>query len=259
MEKLEEKKRRELVNQSKSGRDYASKEGNRFKRRLKCSLPNNSSAYENIDMNKLFKKDILEAKIQVKGETDAYEVIISFGDVLYELKRVLKERNCPLKLNVILRAVIRAFDRNDVYIHCSCEDFKYRFNFFATIDRYNAGDPEMRPTDETNPEGDLGSCCKHGLLVLNKQIWIIKVASVINNYIRYMRLRNPRMYEKFIAPAIFDKGEEPSEEPRETGREARQLSFFDDNAEEEETPEQPVNNKVEQGEEEEVEDDETNS
>lgn len=259
MAKLEEKKRRELVNQSKSGRDYASKEGNRFKRRLKCSLPGNSSAYENIDMNKLFKKDILEAKINVVGETDTYEVIISFAEVLEELKKLLKERKTTLKLNIVLRAVIRAFDRNDVYIHCSCPDFQYRFNYWATIDRYNSGDPEMRPTDETNPHGDLGSCCKHGLLVLNKQIWIIKVASVINNYIRYMRLRNPRMYDKFIAPAIFDKGSEPIETPEETGRDSRQISFFDDNANEEETNEQPVNNKENEGDSEEVEEDETNS
>lgn len=260
MVKIEEKKRRELVNQSKSGREYKSKEGNRFKRRLKCSLPSNSSAYENIDMDKLFKKDILEAKINVVGETDTYEVIISFADILEELRKLLKERNTSaLKLNIILRAVIRAFDKNDVYIHCSCPDFQYRFSYWATIDRYNSGDPEMRPTQETNPHGDLGSCCKHGLLVLNKQIWIIKVASVINNYIRYMRLRNPRMYEKFIAPAIFVDGIEPDDTPRETGRAQRQISMFDDNIEEPETNEKPVDNKEIDGEEEEVDNDQTNS
>ena len=257
MAKLEEKKRRELVNQSKGGRDYVSKEGNRFKRRLKCSLPGNSSAYENIDMNKLFKEDILEAKINVKGETDTYEVIISFQDVLEELRKLIEERGTGLKLNMVVRAVIRAFDRNDVYIHCSCPDFKYRFRFWATIDRYNAGDIEMRPTDETNPHGDLGSCCKHALLVLNKQIWIIKVASVINNYIRYMRLRNVRLYDKFIAPAIFGKKGEPEQEA-EPKVDDRQISFFDKDTEQEETPEQPVDNQQEQGDSEEGLDDETN-
>ena len=173
---------------------------------------------------------------------------------------MLKERNTSaLKLNIILRAVIRAFDKNDVYIHCSCPDFQYRFSYWATVDRYNSGDPEMRPTQETNPHGDLGSCCKHGLLVLNKQIWIIKVASVINNYIRYMRLRNPRMYEKFIAPAIFVDGIEPDDTPRETGRAQGQISMFDDNIEEPETNEKPVDNKEIDGEEEEVDDDQTNS
>lgn len=264
MTKLEEKKRRELVNQSKSGRNYASKEGNRFKRRLKCRLPSNSSAYENIDMDKLFKKDILEANINVVGETGTYEVIISFADVLAELQKLLKERNTTaLKLNIILRAVIRAFDRNDVFIHCSCEDFQYRFNFWATVDHYNAGDLEMRPTDETNPHGDLGSCCKHGLLVLNKQTWIIKVASVINNYIRYMRLRNPRLYQKFIYPAIFPDGNEPDDTPRDSGRDERQMSMFDDYTEEPETPEQTGENDVEQQDnidnKEEEKDNETNS
>lgn len=229
MAKLEERKRRELVNQSKSNP--------RFKRRLKCKLPANSSAYENIDMNKLFKEDILEAKINVIGETDTYEIIVSFQDVLAELKEIIKEKGPNIKLNMILRAVIRAFDRNDVYIHCSCPDFKYRFNYWATIERYNSGDPELRPTDQTNPDGQLGSCCKHVLLILNKQVWIIKVASVINNYIRYMKKRNQRLYDKFIAPAIFVEPEEQEIEEPESNEDERQLTLFDDNPEDEETNE----------------------
>ncbi len=33
----------------------------------------------------------------------------------------------------------------------------------------------------------------------------MKVASVINNYIKYMREHRPNMYQKVIYPAIFDK------------------------------------------------------
>lgn len=216
MERIDEVKRNQLVSQSRRNA--------RFQRRLKCQLPTGSRAFDDVDVNKLFKQDVLETVIEVKGETDYYDVILSFTGVIDNLKQIISDRG-KLDLNAVMRAISKAFATNDVYLHCSCPDFKYRFRYWATVDRYNAGDIEMRPTNITNPNGDLGSCCKHCLLLLNKQSWIIKTASVINNYIRLLKVRNPRLYSKIIEPVLFGEKEiEPPEKPVDD----RQISIFDD-------------------------------
>lgn len=207
-----------------------SRNNKRFKKRLNSRISTNSNDYNKIDMNKLFKQDILEVVIPVHGETDDYLVIISFEGVLKNLKESLSNNN-ELNLRTIIRAITRAYSNEDIYIHCSCPDFKYRFNYWSTINRYNAMDPEMRPSDITNPDDNLGSCCKHCLLVLNRSAWILKVASVINNYIRYMKLRNRRLYDSIIYPALYDEDMEiEPDEPIEN-----QISMFDPPEEEETT------------------------
>ena len=168
-------------------------------------------------MNKLFKDDILTTDVQVKGETDTYVVKISFGgflELLYDQLKVTNEFN----LKAVTRALINGFNRDDVYIHCSCPDWQYRFAYFATKNNINSGDAENRPSDTTNPNDMLGSACKHVLLVLSNTSWLLKVASVIHNYVNYMEKHHERLYQKIIYPAIWKK---EYEEPE-------QLSLFDD-------------------------------
>lgn len=88
----------------------------------------------------------------------------------------------------------------------------YRFHYWATIEKYNNGEPELRPADETNPDNELGAGCKHVLLVLGNTSWIIKASSVIMNYIKYIEQHQPRLYQKIIYPAIYNKQyEEPTQ------------------------------------------------
>lgn len=96
-----------------------------------------------------------------------------------------------------------------VVLH-NCPDFRYRFNYYATRNQINSGAPETRPSKITNPNDTLGSGCKHILLVLNNTSWIIRVARVIINYIRYMEKHYPKMYYDIMYPAIYGKKyEEP--------------------------------------------------
>ena len=82
--------------------------------------------------------------------------------------------------------------------------------YFATKKDINSGTPELRPSKITNPDDDLGDGCKHSLLVLSNTGWIIKTASVINNYIKYMEKNQKRLYADIIYPAIYGKKyEEP--------------------------------------------------
>ena len=86
----------------------------------------------------------------------------------------------------------------------------YRFRYFATRNDFVTGAPETRPSDITNPKDTLGSGCKHILLVLNNNSWILRVARVIANYINYMEQHYQKLYATIIYPAIYGKEyEEP--------------------------------------------------
>ena len=210
MELLEVKKN-QLVSRSRSNP--------RFNRRLRSKISSNTKDYQTIDMNKLFKKDILEVGLPVRGETDNYIVTISYEGVVSTLKQELKTQK--LELRTIIKALITNLNRQDIYANCTCPDFSYRMNYWSTVHRFNANNPEMRPSKITNPDDNLGSMCKHGLLILNNTGWILKVASVINNYIKFIKVRNRDLYDKIIFPALYDVA--PIEEPEIKN----QTSLFD--------------------------------
>lgn len=160
-------------------------------------------------MNKLFKDNILDVNIEVIGETDTYIVTISFGGFLDNLHDELK-KDSTIDLRKISRALTRSFNSDNVYVHCNCPDWQYRFSYWMTVMDVNSGDPENRPSNITNPDNTKGSGCKHVLRVLSNNTWIIKVASVINNYIMYMEKHMQNLYADIIYPAIYQKEyEEP--------------------------------------------------
>jgi hypothetical protein len=201
MQFLTEDKRQSLINKSKT----SEKGKKRFDRRNKSRVANTVKSFNSIDMNKLFKEDILTVNIPVNGETDDYIVRITFGGFLELLQDQLDPER-ELNFRDVARAAIIGFNRDDVFIHCSCPDFKYRFNYYATRNNINSGVPETRPSKITNPNDSLGSACKHVLLILNNTSWIIRVARVIVNYIKYMQSHYEKLYADIIYPAIY--GEE---------------------------------------------------
>ena len=212
--RLTEASRANLLSKSKS-----SKKGfERFKKRVKSRVANSVKQYNAIDMNKLFKDNILTVDINVKGETDEYTVKMSFGGFLGLLRDQI-ERFEKFDLKAVTRALINGFNKDDVYIHCSCPDWAYRYAYFATKNKINSGDPETRASNITNPNDELGSACKHVLLVLSNTSWILKVASTIYNYVNYMEKHYKKLYADIIYPAIYGK---KYEEPV-------QLDIFDDN------------------------------
>ena len=214
---LIEDSRAKLIGQSKSSQ----KGMQRYNRRVKSRVANTVKQYNSIDMNKLFKEDILTVNINVNGETDDYIVRISFGGFSDLIQEEIKRGGDKLDLRTIIRAWVKGFNQEDVYVWCSCDDFRYRFHAWATKNDYNSGLPEFRPALITNPDNSLGSACKHVLLVLNNNAWIIKVASVINNYIKYMAKNYEKLYADIIYPSVYGK--------KYTG--AVQTKMFDDEKE----------------------------
>lgn len=212
---LLEDKRNQLLSRSKTGDSYSIwnqfKGKNRYQRRLYSRLASSVKNFNSIDMNKLFKDDVLDVDIDVKGETDVYVVRISFAGFLDELHNFLKAGH-ELDRKIISKALVRAFNADDVYINCTCPDFRYRGKYWATKNNILIGAPETRPSDITNPDDTKGPGCKHINLALSDSSWLIKVSSVIYNYIEYMREHDERLYQKYIYPAIYQKPYEPEDE-----------------------------------------------
>lgn len=191
---------------------------NRYARRKKSKIAPSIKHFNNINMNKFFKTDILDLLIDVKGETNIYQVRISFVGVLIEIQNELQRRGLDkIDRKCILRALTKAFNSEDVYINCTCPDFRYRFKYWATKNNLLIGDPENRPSDITNPHNDKGPGCKHIILCLSDASWLIKIASVIYNYADYMEKHDERLFQRYIYPALYGKEYDN-----------RQLSIFDD-------------------------------
>lgn len=210
---LTEASRNSLLTKSKT----SIKGRQRYNRRNKSKVANSVKQFNSIDMDKLFKQDILTVNVAVNGETDDYVVRISFGGFLEILHDEIERNNGKLELKPITRALITGFNKDDVFIGCTCPDFYYRFGYWTTRNGVSSIDPQNIPSNITNPSDKLGSGCKHVLLVLSNNSWLIKCASVINNYVRYMEQHYPKLYADVIYPAIYKK---PYEEPV-------QLSLFD--------------------------------
>ena len=212
-----------MISRSKASDKYKdqSKGKNRYQRRLHSKITNSVKEMNSIDMNSLFKDDKLDVQIKVQGETDDYIIRISFFDFLEKLHEQLQKFNDKLSLTVVTKALTSAFNGDNVYIHCTCPDWKYRMAFYATKNDINSGEPELRPSDITNPNDTKGPGCKHVMLAISNNTWLIRLASTVYNYIRYMEKHYQKQYADIIYPAIYQK---PYEDEV-------QLDFTDNNLE----------------------------
>ena len=139
------------------------------------------------------------------GETDSYLVTISFKGFLDYLHKELAKVDNKLSLRVVIRALLDGINSDDVYMRCSCPDYQYRMAYWASRTDTIVGDKETRPSNITNPNNKLGSGCKHLMLVLSNTSWMIKLGSVIFNYINYMERNYKKLYADVIYPAVYDK------------------------------------------------------
>lgn len=229
---LLELNRNQLINKSKNSDNYkdTSKGKNRWERRNRSRIDRRVDQYNKIDMNTFFKKDELKVGINVHGETDDYIVTIRFNGALRAISDEIKRNNDKLEFKCVLIALQRTFNTGDVFVDCTCKDFIYRGKFWATKKGYNAGQPEIRASDITNPKDTKGAGCKHINLVIGNIDWVMKIASVINNYIHYMEEHYQRLYADVIFPRLFNM----------PYQRAVQLSLFDTGSNELDSPESEI-------------------
>lgn len=204
---LQEMNRQQLLAKSRKSKKYAKsnqqKGANRYERRLKSQISASVRDYNIIDMNLFFKRDILTFSIPVKGETDSYMVSIEIHDVLREMQRQIRSNKGKLEFKVVLTSLSTVLNLGDVYTGCTCPDAVYRQAYWQTKNNYKAGYKEIRPSDKTNPRDELGAGCKHVNLVISNLSWMYKVASVINNYIKFSRDKLQKNYIDYIFPKVY--------------------------------------------------------
>lgn len=201
---------------NKRGDDYVwdqSKGKNRYERRVHSKLGTSVNQLNRINMDKLFKEDILDINLEVHGETDNYTVRISFGGFLAQLHKLLGQTDDgQLELRLITKALVKAFNSENVYVRCNCPDFRYRQAYWLSKNDAIAGQKEDRPSNITNPNDTKGSGCKHIAIALANTTWLIRTGNVIRNYVGYMEKHYPQLYANVIYPAIYEKEyEEPTQ------------------------------------------------
>ena len=205
---LLEANRTSLITQSRSVGLYKNKERgkNRFERKKYSKIANAVKAYNEIDMNSLFKQDILIVKIPVVGENDEYTVTIKVEGVVNEIQKNIKNNGNKLEYRTIIQALTKVFNTADVYIKCSCPDAKYRFAHWNIVHNVSVDDSASDPGPGkgiANPDDDKGRGCKHMLLVLANGDWMMKVASVINNYCHFLSEKKPEAFLKLVFPKLY--------------------------------------------------------
>lgn len=168
---LLEIKRRELLQKSRFQSPA------RFARRLNYK----PKIMTNINLHRLLDEDVVECYIPI-GD---YVCTIVFGYVIENIVMELNTMTNPkIDLQLVIRSLSRAYDESDILVNCSCPDYKYRFQYWASKYGYQAGQYQVVATKITNPKDSIGSVCKHLLALLNNKTWLVKVASVVNNFFR---------------------------------------------------------------------------
>ena len=217
--KLTEATRVQLVSQSRNMGQYkdTSRGKTRLDRKKYSKLANAVKNYNEIDMNKLFKQDILQVNVPVVGESDEYTVTIKIEGVVAEIQKNIKNNGNKLEFRTVIQAVTKVFNTTDVYVKCTCPDFKYRFAHWNIIKNVSVDDSASDPGPGkgiANPKDDKGRGCKHILLVLSNGAWMMKVASVIQNYCHFLSEKKPEAFLKLVFPKLYGV---PADEAAENG------------------------------------------
>ncbi|MBO7078960.1 MAG: SWIM zinc finger family protein [Bacilli bacterium] len=169
---LFEDTRNQLINKSKSADLYkgvnTGRGKNRFERRVYSKIANQVKSYNEIDMNKLFKSDLLEVNIPVIGETDQYSVTLSFDGVIAEIARNIKSNHNKFEYRTVLQALTKIFNTTNIKVKCTCKDFKYRYQHQLIVNNNSVDGTDKDPgPGRTGMANTQGKGCKHILAVLN--------------------------------------------------------------------------------------------
>ena len=200
---LQEKSRSDLLSKSMTAKPTKAYNTTRFERRKLQTMKTSSSIFNKLDMNSVFKSDALSLEIPVEGETDTYTVTILFDGICKDIQRELKKNDYNLEFKVIYKAIVRAIKNQNMFIVCTCKDYKFRFQYIATKERYNALQAQLVPATQTNPNNDQGAGCKHILKVLDDLSWAMQLATALNNYILYMKKNKQKLFNDIMFRSIY--------------------------------------------------------
>ena len=200
---LQEKSRSDLLSKSMTAKPTKAYNTTRFERRKLQTMKTSSNIFNKLDMNSVFKSDALSLEIPVEGETNTYTVTILFDGICKDIQRELKKNDYNLEFKVIYKAIVRAIKNQNMFIGCTCKDYKFRFQYIATKERYNALQAQLVPATQTNPNNDQGAGCKHILKVLDDLSWAMQLATALNNYILYMKKNKQKLFNDIMFRSIY--------------------------------------------------------
>lgn len=191
----------------------ARKEAFKFERTSEIVEKTNLTKIKNIIQRIIDAEEIPSPETYKKYKTNGYPNFTKCFSTWKELSNYFNLNHKIIKIERIIVEDTPVYDISvkdyhnfvvdaGVVLH-NCEDWQYRHAYWATQNNYNSGSPEIRVSDITNPNDTKGSGCKHIMLVLSNMDWIMKVCSVINNYIKYARQFMQRLYADYIFPQIY--------------------------------------------------------
>jgi len=110
-----------------------------------------------------FLNDWLVVTVDINGNGSTYKDSIAFAKILSDLidnAKIDSTHNVNSKL--IQKTLKSSLDKHDIYIDCTCDDFKYRYAYFATQGKFKWGKLQNSNGKKIrNPNNDIGSMCKH--------------------------------------------------------------------------------------------------
>lgn len=170
-ESLTEDTRAGLLSKSKSADLYKNTSfgKNRFDRRMKSKVANQVKSYNRIDMNLLFKQDVLEVVIPVIGESGSYDVTLRLDGVVAEIAKNIKSNKNRFEFRTVVQSVTKVLNTSDVKVKCTCPDFKFRYSHNLILNGNSVDDTSKDPgPGKTGVTAVMkGQGCKHIMLVLS--------------------------------------------------------------------------------------------
>lgn len=163
---------------------------------------NNYTTKDFRDVN--FKKLMMDDEFLIVLRVGDYVVTVDFNGPFEELRYLVKGMRGPNRIKRLTRSVVqealnRALDTEDIYVSCSCPDFKYRFRYYANTKGYLFGSPKetRKPKyTKTNKDDNKGYVCKHILTALYGKRWVPYAA---NAWLQYIKA-NPELSEEYLWP-----------------------------------------------------------
>ncbi len=151
--------------------------------------------FENVDFEKLFTTDTFVWK-SIVGD---YIVTVSFEGAFQNLYYEVRNwsgvnRYKRITLKMLTNCLSKALDTEDLYLNCSCDDFKYRFHYWLSQADAVYGVKQSVAPKVRNVKNNKGYVCKHLLAVLFGKRWVAAAAKAWYNFIQ----ANPELAEELI-------------------------------------------------------------
>ena len=175
--------------------------------------------------------DWLVITTNISGNGSTYTDSIAFKFVITDL--IEQAKNSPkhvVNSKLIIKSIHASLDKQDIYIDCSCDDFKYRYAFWSTQGKFKWGKLQNSNGKKIrNPNNDMGCMCKHlyALLRSNKFLNLISdkiMRTIMANLDILVKKFNIDILEFVVNTAAYDKMLRMNIDRDKSGRFAKKIN-----------------------------------